>query len=66
MACAVGYAPSTIHRFWNAFGRQPHRSKTFKLSTDPLFVGNVRNFVGLYILPCAGATRRRGDPGSRP
>ncbi len=39
MAKAVGYAPSTIHRIWRAFGLQPHRSETFKLSTDPLFVG---------------------------
>ena len=39
MARAVGYAPSTIHRIWQAFGLQPHRSETFKLSSDPLFVG---------------------------
>ena len=35
MARAVGYAPSTIHRMWQAFGLQPHRSETFKLSSDP-------------------------------
>jgi transposase len=35
MAKATGYAPSTIHRIWQAFGLQPHRSETFKLSTDP-------------------------------
>jgi hypothetical protein len=28
MAKAVGYAPSTIHRIWRAFGLQPHRSET--------------------------------------
>ncbi len=38
MARAPGYAPSTIHRIWQAFGLQPHRSETFKLSSDPLFV----------------------------
>ena len=27
----------------------PYRSKTFKLSTDPLFVEKVRNSVGLYL-----------------
>jgi len=37
MAKAVGHAPSTIHRIWQAFGLQPHRSETFKLSSDPLF-----------------------------
>src|SRR5208283_879320 len=39
MAKAVGHSPSTIHRIWQAFGLQPHRSETFKLSSDPLFCG---------------------------
>ena len=47
MARAVGYAPSTIHRIWKAFGLQPHRSETFKLSADPLFVEKVRDIVEL-------------------
>jgi transposase len=51
MAKATGYAPSTIHRIWRAFGLQPHRSETFKLSTDPLFVEKVRDIVGLYMAP---------------
>ena len=51
MARAVGYAPSTIHRIWQAFGLQPHRSETFKLSADPLFVEKVRDIVGLYLAP---------------
>jgi transposase len=51
MAKVVGYAPSTIHRIWRAFGLQPHRSETFKLSTDPLFVEKVRDIVGLYMSP---------------
>ncbi len=51
MARATGYAPSTIHRIWKAFGLQPHRSETFKLSTDPLFVEKVRDIVGLYLTP---------------
>ena len=51
MAAAVGHAPSTIHRIWRAFGLQPHRSETFKLSTDPLFVEKVRDIVGLYLAP---------------
>ena len=37
MARASGHAPSTIHRIWRAFGLQPHRSETFKLSSDPFF-----------------------------
>ena len=51
MAKATGYAPSTIHDIWKAFGLQPHRSETFKLSTDPLFVEKVRDIVGLYLDP---------------
>ena len=51
MAKASGYAPSTIHRIWKAFGLQPHRSETFKLSTDPFFVEKVRDIVGLYLDP---------------
>ena len=51
MAEATGYAPSTIHRIWKAFGLQPHRSETFKLSTDPFFVEKVRDIVGLYLSP---------------
>lgn len=51
MARATGYAPSTIHRIWQAFGLQPHRSETFKLSSDPLFVEKVRDIVGLYLAP---------------
>jgi len=51
MAKAVGYAPSTIHRIWRAFGLQPHRSETFKLSKDPLFVEKLRDSVGLFLSP---------------
>jgi transposase len=51
MAKVAGYAPSTIHRIWQAFGLQPHRQETFKLSTDPLFVEKVRDIVGLYLHP---------------
>jgi transposase len=42
---------STVHRIWRAFSLQPHRSETFKLSTDPLFVEKVRDIVGLYLDP---------------
>ena len=47
MARATGYAPSTIHRIWQAVSLQPHRPETFKLSADPQFVDNVRDIVGL-------------------
>ncbi len=51
MAGATGYAPSTIHRNRQAVGLQPHRTETFKLYTDPLFVEKVRDIVGLCIVP---------------
>jgi transposase len=51
MAKAARMTPSTIHRIWRAFALQPHRSETFKLSHDPLFVEKVRDIVGLYLHP---------------
>lgn len=41
----------TVHRIWKVFGLQPHRQKSFKLSTDPFFVEKVRDIVGLYLNP---------------
>lgn len=42
---------STVHRVFQTFSVQPHRSKSFKLSTDPFFVEKVRDIVGLYLNP---------------
>jgi len=51
MAKASGLSVSTVQRIWRAFGLQPHRLETFKLSTDPNFVAKVRDVVGLYVAP---------------
>jgi transposase len=51
MAEASGLSVSTVQRIWRAFGLQPHRLETFKLSTDPDFVAKVRDVVGLYVSP---------------
>ncbi|MGY4421244.1 transposase [Bradyrhizobium sp. JR6.1] len=51
MAKASGLSVSTVQRIWRAFGLQPHRLETFKLSTDPNFVAKVRDVVGLYVSP---------------
>lgn len=51
MAKESGLSPSSVQRIWRAFGLQPHRSETFKLSSDPLFVEKVRDVVGLYLNP---------------
>ena len=55
MANAVGLSHMAISRIWHAFGLQPHRSETFKLSNDPLLVEKVRDIVGLYLDPPAHA-----------
>ena len=51
MAARAGLSDSTIGRIWRAFGLQPHRTDTFKLSNDPLFVEKVYDVVGLYLNP---------------
>jgi transposase len=51
LAAEVGLTQSAVHRIWKAFGLQPHRSETFKLSRDPQFVAKVRDVVGLYLNP---------------
>jgi transposase len=51
MAREVGLTQSAVLRIWRAFGLQPHRSETWKLSTDPLFIEKVRDVVGLYLNP---------------
>ncbi len=51
MAQASGMSQSAVSRIWRAFALQPHRSETFKLSKDPLFIEKVRDVVGLYLHP---------------
>jgi transposase len=51
LARKLGLSQSTVSRMWRAFGLQPHRVETFKLSTDPQFIEKVRDIVGLYLDP---------------
>ena len=51
MARATHLSRATVSRIWRAFGLQPHRTETFKLSSDPFFVEKVRDIVGLYLNP---------------
>src|SRR5512145_126507 len=51
MASATKVSRATVHRIWQAFGLQPHRAETFKLSADPYLVEKVRDIVGLYLNP---------------
>src|SRR3954470_7225673 len=55
MARRVGMSQTMVSRVWRAFGLQPHRHETFKLSADPAFVDKVRDVVGLYMAPPARA-----------
>jgi hypothetical protein len=47
MAKASGMSRMSVSRIWKAFRLQPHRSETFKLSTDPLLIDKVVDIVGL-------------------
>ena len=51
MAANVGLTQTMISKIWRTFGLQPHRTKNFKLSTDPNFVDKVHDIVGLYMNP---------------
>ena len=46
-----GVSKSTVARWFELFGVQPHRQRTFKLSNDPFFIEKVRDIVGLYLNP---------------
>ena len=51
MAKEAGISQHSVRRIWQAFGLKPHLVKSFKLSTDPMFVEKVRDIVGLYLNP---------------
>jgi transposase len=51
VATHCGMSQSAVARIWRAFALQPHRTETFKLSKDPLFIDKVRDIVGLYLHP---------------
>jgi transposase len=51
LAEKVGLSQSAVVRIWSSFGLQPHRTETFKLSTDPYLVEKARDIVGLYLNP---------------
>jgi transposase len=51
MAKEVGLTQSAVYRIWKAFGLQPHRQETWKLSKDPQFIEKVRDVVGVYLNP---------------
>ena len=60
LAARVGISPSSVLRIWRAFGLQPWRTETFKISPDPLLTGKIRDVAGL-----ASAEEQPGQPLSR-
>lgn len=55
LARVVGISPASVLRIWRAFGLQPWRTETFKISPDPFLIDKVRDVVGLYLAPPANA-----------
>ncbi len=51
VAAETGISRSSVQRYFQLFGLQPHRTEGFKLSTDPFFVEKLRDVVGLYLNP---------------
>ncbi len=55
VAKRVGMGTTTVQRIWAEAGLRPHRTETFKFSTDPALESKVRDVVGLYLDPPDGA-----------
>jgi hypothetical protein len=51
MTEAVGISPSSVGRIWAEAGLNPHLTKSFKVSNDPMFEEKVADIVGLYLDP---------------
>lgn len=49
IAVETHISKSSVQRYFQLFGLQPHRSESFKLSTDPFFIEKLRDVVALYL-----------------
>jgi transposase len=63
MAQSAGMSQSAVSSMWRAFALQPHRTETFKLSSDPFFIEKVRDTVVCictlrFVHWCCAWTRR--------
>lgn len=47
VAAETGISKTSVQRYFQFFGLQPHRSESFKLSNDPFFIEKLRDVVGL-------------------
>ncbi len=55
LAARVDVSATTVHRLWRAHALQPHRTQTFKFTTDPEAEAKIRDVVGLYLAPPTNA-----------
>ena len=55
LAKRAGISPSSVLRIWQAFGLQPWRTETIRVSPDPLLIDKIRDVAGLYLAPPANA-----------
>jgi transposase len=46
LAKEVGLSSATVHRLWQKYALQPHRSESFKFSRDPEFEGKLADISG--------------------
>ena len=51
MARHVGLSKASVQRLWAANDLKPHRTRTFKLSSDPHFEAKFWDVIGLYLDP---------------
>jgi transposase len=51
LSAAQGVSKSTVSNILRSHNLKPHRSRTFKLSRDPRFLGKLTDVVGLYLNP---------------
>jgi transposase len=51
MAARVDVSATTVHRLWHAHALQPHRTQTFKFTTDPDVEAKIHDVAGLYLDP---------------
>ena len=51
VAAETGISKTSVERYFQLFGLQPHRSEGYKLSNDPFFIEKLRDVVGLYLSP---------------
>ena len=51
LARTVGISATSVQQIWRAFGLQPWRTETFKISPDPLLIDKIRDIVGIYLNP---------------